>query len=1108
MMSFTKKMSLRGNRVGSSNRPCWFVKTSIAVAAGILSSQGLLADAKENLKFFENEVRPLLSEQCYSCHGEEKQKGGLRLDHISWIKKGGDSEVSALELMMEVVTREDEDFAMPPKADDALSDKQVAVFEKWIAMGAPWPEDAGAEVAAAVDEHGFTKEDYQWWAVQPVKDPSVPTVEVSDENWKKNPIDAFILRKLGESKLKPARQADKQELVRRAYFDLHGLPPTPEQIAAFVNDKSADAWPKLIDELLASPRYGERWASHWLDVVRYAESDGYRADDYRPGVWKYRDYVIHSLNEDKPYDQFVREQLAADEFAADDPDTLIATAFLRLGIYEWNQRNAKMQWDLIMTEMTNVTAEAFLGLGIGCAQCHDHKFDPILQKDHFALQAFLNTAWWPENAAMGTPAEKAEYAKQQAEWEAATADIRAELEAMTDPVYAGNAKGVAKQFPEDVQAIYNKPESERSAYEEQLAQLVQRQVDKRNRGENFEKKWAKDAEKLKKYKELKAKLAEFDNLKPAELPLGFITTDTGPEPATTFLKKRNGEEAVEPAFLTLLGQPAPEIEPTATTTGRRTALANWIADEKNPFSTRVIVNRLWQRHFGTGIVETPNDFGTLGEEPSHPELLDWLTSRFLDNGWKLKPLHRLIMTSAAYQQTARREPTTDEDLADPENKLLWRFPPKRLQAEQVRDAMLATSGEMKPREGGSSIDGNTPSRSVFMKKRRNSPDSFLGQFDTPQGFSSSPSRVPTTTPNQSLLLVNGEWATARSKAFARRILAGKSQADAEVVRLGFESAYGRSPSQAEIEAALAFIKSQSGVKLTEPSDAKAKYPGETGFRSIKEKFGFPNRADFGLGENSLWLQPDSKYARVDFSEIEFPDEEFTIEAVADIDSIHADSSVNTLLGRWNGSKDHAGWTFGVTSEKSGYQPRNFIMQLIGQDFQSNLIYEVVASDLRFPIQKPVYFAASVSANPSQDDQTKGQVTFYLKDLSDPKSPLQKAVVPTQIVGGLNAEKMQQIIGSRTGRGHTWDGQLARLLISEGALDESQLLVSGGGGGVEEGFRRVADFDFSDAKLAGKAKWIGPAEAPGAKAKSDSPMFLAVSDFCHALLTSNEFLYLH
>lgn len=1074
-----------------------------------------LSRAGEHLAFFENEIRPLLAAECYECHGPDKAKAGLRLDHSEFILAGGDSGPALVagkpdeSLLIEAVRRNDPDFSMPPKKE--LTETQVAALEKWVALGAPWPEEKAAR--SETDEHGFTAEDRQWWAIQPLAEVSPPD---AGAEWSKNDIDRFVFRKLDEAGLSPAPAASGEELLRRMVFDLHGLPPTEEQRKAFLPAFAEDAdqaVADLADELLTSPRYGEKWAQHWLDVVRYAESDGYRADDFRPDAWRYRDYVIRSFNEDKPYDLFVREQLAADEFAADDPDALIGTAFLRHGIYEYNQRNARMHWELIVNEMTNVTGEVFLGLGVGCAQCHDHKFDPILQKDYYALQSFLATTWWPENEVLATPAERAAHETAMAEWGKKTADIRAELDEMLQPLLKSKQEGQVKQFPADVQEMYWKPAAERTPYEMQLVELVDRQVRWSQYKLEPEKSFAKDEKKLKRYEDLKKRLAELEQEKPADLPTAFISTDISRTPTKTLLKTRQGEEVVEPAFLTLLGQPAPEIKPTATTTGRRLALANWIADEENPFSTRVIVNRIWQRHFGTGLVPTPNDFGRLGEEPSHPELLDWMTRAFLDGGWKMKSVHRLILTSATYRQTARREPTSVEDLADPGNRLLWRFPPTRLQAEQVRDAMLAVSGELKHRDGGASVDGTAPNRSIFVKKRRNTPDPMMGGFDAPNGFSSEADRIATTTPIQSLLLVNGDFALDRAQAFAKRILAGKREISPDDVRSAFRIALGREPETAEVEAALAFIDSQSG-RIEAPAP-KFKYPDETGLRPVSQHFGQVEEIE--LGTSSLWLQPESRFERLELLGATLPTDVFTIEAVTILDRIYPDASVNTLFSRWSGSQDDAGWTFGITSEKSRYQPLNFIMQLIGDDFQGVKSYEVVASNLRLPLGKPVYLAAAITATPSPDDQTKGSVTFYLKDLSDPKSPLQTETVAHEIVGGLSArEGIRTLLGGRDQKGHLWDGQLARLVVSDGALASEQLLVNKGSGD------RVLDFRFGELpkKFSGvedpgyehgppmpNTAWVRQTtDAPG----SDYPprLFGAVTDFCHALLTSNEFLYLH
>ena len=1075
--------------------------TLFSSAASILTA----SDDLSSLKFFETHVRPLLAAECYECHGEDKAKAGLRLDHLDLILEGGESGPALVKkdvegsLLIEAVRRTDPDFSMPPKK--ALTGAQVATLEEWVAMGAPWPEETVTHVER--DEHGFTAEDREWWAIQPVAKVSAPD---TGGDWAKNEIDHFIARKLEENHLEPAPEADARELVRRLYFDLHGLPPSMEETENFVTAYALDpdkTVAETVEQLLESPHYGERWGQHWLDVVRYAESDGYRADEFRPDTWRYRDYVIQALNENKPYDQFVREQLAGDELAPNDPDTLIATAFLRLGIYEWNQRNAEMQWDLILTEMTNVTSEAFLGLGMGCAQCHDHKFDPILQKDYFALQAFLNSTWWPESTPLGTKEEKADFEKQEAAWRKAAGPILAKIDALTADRREKSREFIVRQFPQEVQDIYWKDATDRTAYEEQIAQLVQRQVDYKERRTDFEKEFAKDTEKLEQYKALKTELAAFDKLKPEPLPTAFITTDVGTEAANTFFKSRGEKIEVEPAFLTLMNPEKPVVKPTGSTTGRRTALADWIASEANPFSTRVIVNRVWQRHFGNGLVATPNDFGRLGDPPSHPELLDWLTTGFLENGWQIKPLHRLITSSATYRQTARREPMTGESITDPENRLLWRFPPQRLDAEQIRDAKLAISGELDRKIGGPSVDGTAPRRSIYVKKRRNTHDPMIGGFDAPSGFSSAPTRIMTTTPNQSLMLVNGEWSIKRAGAFAGRILAGQKELNPEMIRRAYQIAFGREPDTQELSGAISFIESQ--MKFVDGTAKKPahKYPDENGLRPITQNFSKAESIE--TGEKSLWLQPGSRFEQLELQTVMWPEESFTIEAVAYLDKIYSDASVNTLASRWDGSQEETGWTFGVTSEKSRYEPRNFIMQLIGDDFQDNRIYEVVASNLRFPLSTPVYFAAAVSAHPCGNNGTEGKVTFYLKDLSDPKAPLQSETVSHSIVGGLKApDNVKALIGGRDQKGHLWDGQLARFAVSEGALTKEQLLISG-----KPRPSRLIDWVFAGENgevPAPDTAWVRAPQADSPAAPSE--LLSALTDFCHALLTSNEFLYLH
>ncbi len=1079
---------------------------SSAIILAFISTHFCLAEEQNHhLKFFENEIRPLLVAECFECHDESKSKGGLRLDHIDLILNGGDSGPALVpgrpgeSLLIEGIHRLDPEFEMPPKTP--LGSEQIAALEKWITEGAFWPDESFSVVAR--DERGFSKEDRDWWAIQPLAETIPPQ---TGANWAKNDIDRYIARKLEEQHLSPAPSASATELIRRIYFDLHGLPPSPENVDTFTSYFQQDedaAVIRLVDQLLASPRYGERWGQHWLDAVRYAESDGYRADDYRPETWRYRDYVIRSFNEDKPYDEFVIEQLAADEIAPNDPDKVIATAFLRLGIYEWNQRNARMQWDLIMTEMTNVTGEVFLGIGIGCAQCHDHKFDPILQKDYFALQAFLNSTWWPENAVLANDAERSEHNNKQSEWDRATAEIRRGLSEIKQPKLDADFNYTVMQFPEDIQEIYRKPNQMRTAYEKQLAQMVQRQIDKKESKIDWEKELAKKKNgQLAQFEKLTKELAAFNSIKPRPLPSGFITTDVGTTAANTLLKVHDESQVIEPAFLTLLDQPAPEIAPTSTTTGRRTALAKWITKEDNPLSTRVIVNRLWQHHFGTGLVPTPNDFGNLGEKPSHPELLDWLTLRFLDGGWRMKSIHRLIMNSAAYRQTARSEPTRAQSTTDPDNRLLWRFSPKRLDAEQIRDSILAVSGELGECPGGPSTEGASVDRSIYLKKRRNTRDDMIGGFDAPSRFSSAPTRLATTSPTQSLMLVNSEWTIERARIFAERLLKQTPHPGPKTIHNAYKIAYGRMPDTDEVEQALSFIEAQSKL-FTTAKPIPYKYPNETGQRPTKQAF--QNVDNFDLGEHSLWLQPGSRFQQLQIHDTEWPEDSFSVEAIASLDKIYSDASVNTLLSRWNGSHVNTGWTLGITSEKSRHQPRNFIMQLVGDDFQANRIYEVVASNLRVPVKRPVYLAACVSAVPATDGATQGYVTFSLKDLSDPASPLETTTIPHQVVGGLKTEDLvRAIIGGRDQKGHLWDGQLSRLVVSRQALTSDQLLVNGGSG------HRVIDWNFS--------KEVADSPAPGTswiqeRPKTIDPDFpphrlASLTDFCQALISSNEFLYLH
>lgn len=658
-------------------------------------------------------------------------------------------------------------------------------------------------LGGAEEERSFTAKEKSWWAIQPIVRAEVPRV---GRGWWRTAIDRFVFEKLAADGMTPAPEADRRELVRRAYLDLHGLPPTPEQVDAFLSDEQPKAWERLIDDLLESPHYGERWGQHWLDVVRFAESDGYRQDAFRPDAFRYRDWVVTSLNEDKPYDRFVAQQLAGDEIDADDPDALIGTAYLRNGLYEYNQRDVRFHWELILNELTNVTAEAFLGLGIGCAQCHDHKFDPLLQKDYYRLQAFLAPVRWRHDLHLAPRDRKTAYEAQQKEWEEATREIRAEIDAILEPKIQRAIRSSLIKFPEDIQAMFAKKESERTSYEQQLVELAQIQLDyeRKNFGDNRVK--GKEGDRL---KELRAHLKEFDPLIPKGLPKAFVATDVRKVAPAVPLGGWQGEGDVEPGPPSILNHaPMPIHFDAKDSTGRRLALATWITDRKNPLTARVMVNRIWQRHFGRGLVATPNDFGTLGEEPSHPALLDWLAMRFMNDGWRMKDLHRLIMRSATYRQTALREPSKEMLAKDPENRLLWRYSPMRLDAEQIRDSMLAVSGELNRAVGGRSVSGAVPRRSLYVKKIRNSPDEMLKGFDAPLGFESAAERTETTTAVQSLQLINGPWVSKRAQAMARRVLGKDEQFGAKHVRTAFRLAFGREPREGELKDVQEFVSAQ------------------------------------------------------------------------------------------------------------------------------------------------------------------------------------------------------------------------------------------------------------------------------------------------------------
>jgi len=707
---------------------------------------------------------------------------------------------------------------------------------------------ACASANAAAPSSPFSAEERSHWSFQPVKRHDPPAVKQT--GWVKTPIDAFVLARLEAKGLAPAPEANRRALIRRAMYDLHGLPPTPAVVEAFVADKRAGAYERLIDRLLQSPRYGERWARHWLDLAHYAESDGYKSDVMRPGAWKYRDYVIRSLNADKPYDRFVSEQLAGDEIAPNDGDAQIATGFLRQWPYEDNGRDLDRQWAAILSDVTETTGQVFLGMAIGCAKCHDHKYDPILRRDYYRLQAFFAAMVPSDDLPVGKTQQLDEYHAKMRQWERATAKLRQERDRLASPFFQQTQRGMGGQFPPHLQAILDKADEDRTPYQRQLVILAGKmlRVDRKKMAGRMK------GDVRKRWDELTKELAAFDKQRPKKLSVARGVRDIGSEASPTTIPGEDANDVIAPGFLSVLDPAEAKITPvslTSKSTGRRATLARWITDPNNPLTARVAVNRLWQHHFGRGIVASSGDFGTQGDEPTHPKLLDWLADEFVQRGWSLKVMHRLMMTSAVYRQTALRDVDATTRKIDPANDLLWRMRSRRIEAEVMRDAMLAVSGELSLTMFGESVLPELPKglsarygwkptpgadqqnrRSIYLVVRRNAQLPLLSTFDVPDSHQTCTRRVRTTTPTQALILLNDSWPLRRAQALAGRVLKESKGSDADAIRRAYQIVYTRLPEADELAAGEKFLKQQASIiaqrikkneKIAEPTSLPKDY---------------------------------------------------------------------------------------------------------------------------------------------------------------------------------------------------------------------------------------------------------------------------------------------
>ena len=800
-------------------------------------------NAQQDPDALAQQVYALFQENCLECHGgmaEIASELDLRTDE--GLQRGGvkgaavvahDPEASPLYTQLIRASRPFMPFGRPQLADD-----EIDLVRRWIVAGASLaavPEAAPGEGPTAEDlarmEHRpITDEERAYWAfVQPARH-AVP--EVSDTAWSDNPIDAFLLAAMQAGGASPASEADKITLVRRAYLDVHGLPPTPEQIDAFVNDDSPDAWENLIDELLGSPHYGERWARHWMDLVRYADSGGFEFDVDRPYMYRYRDYLVDSFNDDKPYDMFVRQQLAGDEYAPDSDEAMIATGMLRVGPEAGaGELNRLDELDDLIT----TTSLAFMGMTVGCARCHNHKFDPIAQADYYRMQA----VFWPTR--------RAQHALAPADEVATNREERRRLDELIKPLQDEKKdieapylqiivdREVAK-LPEYLQVAYHTPPEERTEGQRLNVVQIEDTISLSSlRGLITEEHIVElmPAEAIEEHSRVKAEIQVLEDQKPERLPTVRVIGERGREPEPSYFLHRGSPDGkgsvMAPGVLTVASEgewdfPEPPLD--VESSWRRRGFAEWLVDENNPLTARVMVNRLWQHHFGEGIVRTSSNFGMMGQQPSHPQLLDWLAVEFVDRGWSMKHMHRLMLTSHAYRMAATN---VDASYAvDPENRLVWRMPRLRLEAEIVRDAIMQVAGTLDLSLGGPAIfpyidpdlfeesskrdwaglpdsDPSTWRRSLYVFSKRSIRYPMFETFDQPNLVNSIDRRNRTTIAPQALILMNNPMVLFQAEKFAERVRAEVGDDVATQIDRAMLLALGRHPVPAELSNAIEFI---------------------------------------------------------------------------------------------------------------------------------------------------------------------------------------------------------------------------------------------------------------------------------------------------------------
>jgi mono/diheme cytochrome c family protein len=841
--------------------------------------------ASQSKVSFTKDILPIFEQNCLKCHGDVMQSSRLNLATREGVMHGGAKGAaivpgSADDSRLYRLVTGSEKPAMP--MGSKLTPDQISAIKAWIDQGAAWDaadvvaksQPATASAFADLENVTLPAGARDYWAFKlPVQAP-LPTVREFQ-----NPVDRFLEKTRQDKGVKPAPKADRLTLLRRAHMDLIGLPPTSTEIDAFIADTAPGAWERVIDRLLASPHYGERWGRHWMDVARYADSSGYQNDTDRPNFWRYRDYIIKSFNEDKPYNTFIKEQIAGDEIPNRTDDSLIATGFLRSGprVAHRERDNPERRHDYL-DDVLGAIGKGVLGLTVQCARCHDHKFDPILQKDYYAMQASIY-GYVETDYPLGPREEAEAYMRKLSEINTKIAGLRDQIEKIDEPYnYKLVLEQIRDKYPPEVVRAVEKPESERTAGEKLLAvqmlesavSISSRAIDKIMSPEDAAKKKALNDEMtaLTKERPKAAAIAQIvtdgdwratsngvgDGTKGAcprcELEYvgagKFLELGPGPSdykmPPSYFLVRGDPDSKAyptTPGFLSVItnGNPTTEIRPAdGRTSGRRLALADWLISRDNPLPARVMVNRIWHHHFGKGIVSTLDNFGKMGEQPSHPELLDWLAVEFINRGWSIKQMHRLIMTSDAYQMASEHNDPQNE-AKDPDNKYLWRYRIQRLEGEIVRDSIMSVAGTIDLKMGGPAIFPFVPEellksldrgiwrnsedgpkvwrRSVYIYHKRSLPFPIVHVFDLPDQNVSFGARNVSTIPTQALTLLNNDFVLRQAQLFAERLKKEAGEDVAKQVELAYRIALTRAPTARELSMAVDMIGSGSLVDFTD-----------------------------------------------------------------------------------------------------------------------------------------------------------------------------------------------------------------------------------------------------------------------------------------------------